>query len=171
MNKLLIIVIFCIFLQNCASKNKGDEIAKKPLEPVNMRDKILERKSNGIFSSKMGSSGGGNYEFATSNILWRAALESFEEMPILSANYSGGLLITDWIGSGNNRESYKIQVTFKSSELSTSSIEIKTFLKKCSENLNSCKVSKGSEKTNREIKNNILQKARALEIKKSKKNN
>lgn len=169
MNKLIIILIFWIFLQNCTSKNKGDEISKKPPEPVNIRDRILEREGNEIFDRKRLNSGGGNYEFATSNVLWRATLESFEEMPILSANYSGGLLITDWIESGNNGESYKIQVTFKSSELSTSSIQIKTFLKKCTDNLNSCKVSMGSENTNQEIKSNIMQRARTLEIKKSKK--
>ena len=35
---------------------------------------------------------GTNYEFASSNPLWRAALDTLDFMPLVSANYSGALL-------------------------------------------------------------------------------
>ena len=40
--------------------------------------------------------GSGNFEFASSNELWRASLDTIDFMPLASANYSGGILITDW---------------------------------------------------------------------------
>ena len=39
---------------------------------------------------------GTNYEFASSNELWRASLDAIDFMPLVSVNYSGGLIITDW---------------------------------------------------------------------------
>ena len=40
--------------------------------------------------------GGGDFQFASSNELWRASLDVIDFMPLASANYSGGMIITDW---------------------------------------------------------------------------
>ena len=34
--------------------------------------------------------------FATKNILWRASLETLDFVPLNSANYAGGMIISDW---------------------------------------------------------------------------
>ena len=52
------------------------------------------------FSNKRG--GSGNFDFASSNELWRASLDTIDFMPLASANYSGGIIITDWYSSGQN---------------------------------------------------------------------
>ena len=39
---------------------------------------------------------GTNYEFSTSNPLWRATLETIDFMPLTTVDYSGGIIITDW---------------------------------------------------------------------------
>jgi len=63
----------------------------------------------------------------------------------------------------NSNESVKIEVRFLDSELKTSSIKVNSFKKRCTKN-NSCKITKNSKNFNLKIKNNILEKARALKI-------
>ena len=43
-----------------------------------------------------GDKKGGTFDFASSNELWRASLDTIEFMPLASASYSGGIIITDW---------------------------------------------------------------------------
>ena len=45
---------------------------------------------------------GGVFDFATSNELWRASLDTLDFMPLISADYGGGILITDWYNENNN---------------------------------------------------------------------
>ena len=56
--------------------------------------------------------GGGSFEFATSNALWRAALDTIDFMP-LATNYSGGLIITDWYSENNNTQKESIKISIK----------------------------------------------------------
>ena len=164
---ILIFTIGCSVLKG--DKKEGEVKKRKKTLESNMKERILARDDGGIFNSAKSGIGGTTYEFATSNVLWRASLQSLQDLPIASANYSGGLLISDWIDSNAEGTSYKIQVNFKSNELATTSLEIKTFLKKCSANYTSCRLSNGSAETNAEIKNKILNIARVLKIEDDKK--
>lgn len=163
-------VFITVFTFGCSSlTEKGEgELIKKKTPEANMKERILNRESAGIiFSGKGiigGTSGGTSYEFATSNVLWRASLQSLKDMPIASANYSGGVLITDWIDSNEIGTTYKIQINFKSNELAATSLDVQTFLKKCSSNYTNCKLSSASEETIASIKNKILNTARSLVI-------
>jgi hypothetical protein len=161
-----LLVFITLFTTGCSSlKEKGEEdIIKKETPNPNMRERILSRESVGIFDSARSRMGGTSYEFATSNVLWRASLQSLKGMPIASANYSGGVLISDWIDSEEVGSTYKIQINFKSNELAVSSLDVQTFLKKCSSNYTNCKLSTGSEETSAAIKNKILNTARSLTI-------
>jgi len=167
-------IFMAIFTTGCSylkgNKDEGGLSKGKKTPTVNMKDRVLERETPGIFSSAKSRLGGTTYEFATSNVLWRASLQSLQDVPIASANYSGGILISDWIDSSETGTSYKIQVNFKSNELAATSLDIKTFLKKCSANYTSCKLSNGSPKTNTEIKSKILNIARSLKIADDRKN-
>ena len=52
-------------------------------------------------------------DFANSNELWRATLDTIDFMPLVSANYSGGIIITDWYNdSSSTGQSVKISVRF-----------------------------------------------------------
>ena len=159
-------VFITVFTFGCSSlKEKGEEgLLKKKTPEANMKERILSREGPGIFSSGQSIIGGTSYEFATSNVLWRASLQSLKDVPIASANYSGGVLITDWIDSKEVGATYKIQINFKSNELAVSSLDVQTFLKKCSSNYTNCKLSTGSEETSAAIKNKILNTARSLTI-------
>ena len=165
------ILIFTIGCSVLKGDQKEGEVKKRKKTPeASMKERILARDNSGIFNSAKSGIGGTTYEFATSNVLWRASLQSLQDVPIASANYSGGILISDWIDSSETGTSYKIQVNFKSNELAATSLDIKTFLKKCSANYTSCKLSNGSPKTNTEIKSKILNIARSLKIADDRKN-
>ena len=76
--------------------------------------------------------GGGVFEFASSNELWRASLDTIDFMPLASVNYSGGIIITDWYSTDqNSNESIKISIRFLTNEIRSDALDIKVFNKKC----------------------------------------
>jgi len=172
--KKIFIILFSCFaltLNSCKIFKKEEQVTqsdeqvtvkKKRLNP-NMKERVLERETPGIFNSSRLQKGT-TYDFATSNVMWRATLETLDFMPLTSVNYSGGLVLTDWYSPklGTN-ESIKIEVRFLDSELKASSIKVNSFKKKCAKD-NNCQITKSSKEFNSKIKNNILEKARALKI-------
>ena len=74
----------------------------------------------------------GTFEFASSNELWRASLDTIDFMPLASVNYSGGIIITDWYSTdASSNESIKISIRFLSNEIRSDALDIKVFNKKC----------------------------------------
>ena len=66
--------------------------------------------NNNIFSDKQKA---GVFDFASSNELWRASLDTLEFMPLSLANYRGGIIVTDWYASeGSIDESVIITIRF-----------------------------------------------------------
>ena len=107
-----------------------------------------------------------NYEFASSNPLWRATLETLDFMPLASANYSGGIVITDWYSENNSpNESVKISVRFLTNEIRSDALDINVFIKKCSQNLTGCSVSKNNGDLVADLNLSILKKATKYEKK------
>ena len=119
----------------------------------------------------LGRRGGTNYEFSTSNPLWRASLEIIDFMPLSTVDYSGGIIITDWYNDSNNtNDSIKITVRFMSNEIQSNSIKIIVHNKKCKTN-EVCSINEIDSNIKFELQRSILAKAAALELelKKSKK--
>ena len=176
LKKILNFIVFStlvISTISCSSQKKAgddEQLVKKKRREVNM-DKRAEAASGKLF----GNLGGGNksttYEFATSNILWRASLESLDFIPLNTIDYSGGLIVSDWYSTDYSGESIKITVRFLSNELKASSIDVKTFKKNCKNE--KCKTLAMNNGFNNKIKDNIIAKARDLKIKEetTKKNN
>ena len=107
-----------------------------------------------------GKGKGTSYEFASSNPLWQATLDTLDFMPLVSANYSGGIVITDWYSENNSpSESVKISVRFLSNEIRSDALNINVFLKKCSQNLTNCSISKNNNDLVADLNLNILKKA------------
>ena len=80
-------------------------------------------------------------------------------MPLALANYSGGILVTDWYNDGSSEnESVKISVRFLSNEIRSDSLAIKVFYKKCSINEN-CVVTDRSDSLSMQLSKKILTKA------------
>ena len=51
-----------------------------------------------------GATRGGDFDFASSNPLWRGAIDVLDFVPLTNASYSGGIIITEWFSSENNSE-------------------------------------------------------------------
>ena len=80
-------------------------------------------------------------------------------MPLLSANYSGGIIVTDWYTENQKiGESIKIAIRFLTNEVRSDALNIKVFYKKCSSYEN-CAISERSGKLVTELNKKILQKA------------
>ena len=60
---------------------------------------------------------GGTFDFASSNELWRASLDTIDFMPLASVNYGGGIIITDWYSDGSSDEAIKISIRFLTNEV------------------------------------------------------
>ena len=122
-----------------------------------VKKNIEEGKGFRLFDGK---SSGTTYDFASSNPLWQATLDTLDFMPLVSANYSGGIVITDWYSENNTpNESVKISVRFLTNEIRSDALDIDVFLKKCSENLTNCSISKNNNDLVADLNLNILKKA------------
>ena len=101
---------------------------------------------------------GGKFEFANANPLWRASLDIIDFMPLLSVDYGGGIIITDWYGEENTNDEIKITIQFLSNEVRSDALSIKVFKKKCT-NLSNCKVIESQSDIDQELKVAILKRA------------
>ena len=163
---IVLSIICMLFLSAC--KNAGD--ARK--RPPNVKDRVQKNIEEGRGFTLMGSAKKniGEFDFASSNELWRASLDTLDFMPLALANYSGGVIVTDWYSdSDNNDESVKISIRFLSNEVRSDALKIKVFYKNCSAQLD-CKITDKSGALSDELTNKILTQAALYEKeKKSKK--
>ena len=68
--------------------------------------------------------------------MWRATIEILDFVPLSSADYGGGIVITDWYAdTGNEKESIKIMVQFLSNEVRADGIKVIVYNKFCSDGL------------------------------------
>ena len=109
----------------------------------------------GIFGSANKKRGGGTFEFASSNELWRASLDTLDFMSFSNVDYSGGLIITDWYSETENNQSIKITVRFMSNEIRADGIKITLHQRICGSN-NSCAIKEVRSSLNEEIKSKIF---------------
>ena len=149
-------LVFLIFLNSCAGGMPGADAKKFPPNPDERIKKNLE-EGRGFRLDNAFKKKGGDFEFASSNELWRASLDILDFMPLLSANYSGGIIITDWF-SRDNKDSIKITLRFLTNEVRSDAIDIKVFYKKCNLEMN-CTIFQQEGDLEKELKKEILKKA------------
>jgi hypothetical protein len=157
---LILGLISALLLNSCKGGIPGADAKKYPPDPKERVKKNLEEGRGFRLDNAMRANrGSGNFEFASSNELWRASLDVIDFMPLLSANYSGGIIITDWYSeNNNNQESIKITLRFLTNEIRSDAIDIKIFYKKCDNQMN-CAVKERQSNLNTELKKEILKKA------------
>ena len=152
------ILSLIILLASCKNgKLPGSDARKIPYDPKERVKRNLEQgKGFRLDNLIQGSQRGGDFQFASSNELWRASLDVIDFMPLASANYSGGMIITDWyVDSTNPNESIKINIRFLTNEIRSDALSIKIFYKTCTD-LNKCLVSEKSGPLSKELKKEIL---------------
>ena len=157
--KILPLFIIILFLSACNGKIPGADARKIPYDPNERVKRNLEQGKGFRIDESFSKKGTGNFEFATANELWRASLDTIDFMPIATANYSGGILITDWYSDNENlNESIKISIRFLTNEVRSDALDIKIFYKVC-ENVVNCKITQQSGDLKTELTREILKKA------------
>ena len=158
---LIKIVLLLTILVNLNSCGFYRPVSAKdyPPEPEKRVQKNLQEGKGFTLMGNVNKKGGGDFNFATSNEMWRASLDILDFMPLTSADYGGGLIITDWYSDqGNADDSIKISIRFLSNEIRADALKIKVFSKECGKT-NSCKVSQSNPKIENELKVAILKRA------------
>ena len=111
----ILLLSFLYFLNSCGIY-RPVSAKDYPPEPEKRVAKNIEEGRG--FRLMGGDKKGGTFDFASSNELWRASLDTIDFMPLASANYSGGIIITDWYtDTVNLDESVKISIRFLTNEI------------------------------------------------------
>lgn len=163
-------IFFClILLSNCeALKPKKVDTRKTPINAQAAARKNIEEGKGVSIKSLLGNKGT-NFEFSSSNPMWRASLDTLDFLPLTTVDYSGGVIITDWYNNGSDEnESIKITVRFLSNEITSRSLKIIVHKKNCPTNSN-CAIKELKSKINEELVSSILKKASLLEAEITKK--
>ena len=147
----LVLLLLAIFLNSCGIELPGADARKYPPDPkLRVAKNIEEGRGFRLMDSLKKKSG--TFEFATSNELWRASLDTLDFMPLASVNYSGGIIITDWYSTDqSSNESIKISIRFLTNEVRADALDIKVFNKECLTQTN-CTISEKSGDLTMELK-------------------
>ena len=175
MFKIIKISLFIIFLTvsltACkALKPKWTDTRKVP---VDARERALKnvKEGRGVSISGLAKNrGGGQYEFSTSNPMWRASLEILDFLPLTTVDYSGGMIITDWYSESNSDESIKITVRFLSNEVRSDNLKIIVHKKKCVSATDCVVTQLGNNEISNELQLSIIKTAARFEKEDKKKN-
>ena len=142
--------------KNFFKKVDARKVSPDPKERVK---KNLEEGRGFRLDNMTKNRGSGNFEFSSSNELWRASLDTIDFMPLATANYSGGIIVTDWYSEEQKiGESIKITIRFLTNEIRADALDIKVFYKKCNTALD-CEINQNDGVLKNELKKTILKKA------------
>ena len=180
--KILNYLVITLFLLSLAStivscgpfKPKYTDLRKVPGNPKDKREKNIREgrgfRAQGMFEKK----NSGNFQFASSNEMWRATLDLLDFTPLSNVDYSGGIIITDWFSESSDQDPIKISVRFLSNEIRADGLNVIIYKKICKKNeKTNCKTIKDNTTLGSEIKLAILKKAaiiKSSEVSKHQKN-
>jgi|TARA_B110000483_G_C18131565_1_gene517840 hypothetical protein len=173
MNKIITtsLILLLFLFTSCGLYKKTD--ARKVSPNVEKRvEKNLE-SGKGISFRAFGN-GSGTFDFASSNEMWRASIETLDFVSLTNASYSGGIIITDWFkgNSSENRE-LKITIQFLANEIRADALSIAVHEKICDAiNSQNCTITKVNSTISGDLKLAILKKAALIKndsLKKKKK--
>ena len=164
LTKYPILILLFTFLISC-----GDPLAKLPGgsrdTPSDGRERAKKNLEQGKGISLKGIGGGKTtYEFSSSNPMWRATFDVIDFMPLVTVDYSGGMIISDWYADNNNsNESIKISIRFLSNEVRSDSLKIIVHKRICNTSSNCRTMVSQSNVIKDELRSTILRKAALLQ--------
>jgi len=171
-DKILYYPIITLFLLSLAStivscgplKPKYTDLRKIPGNPKEKREKNIREGRGFRAMGMLEKKGSGNFQFASSNEMWRATLDLLDFTPLSNVDYSGGIIITDWFSENSDQDPIKISVRFLSNEIRADGLKVIIYKKICKKNdKNDCKTIKDDTTLGQEIKLAILKKAAIIE--------
>jgi hypothetical protein len=172
LSKFICFIYLCSFLNSCGGIPKSGDARTMEMEGFERAKKNVEEGRGFSLTGAVKNRGGTNYEFSTSNPLWRATFDVIDFMPLINVDYSGGMIITDWYTDSNtSNDSLKFTIRFLSNEIRADSLKIIIHKKTCKIQSN-CIIQKiASTKLENAIRTDIIKKAAFLEAQsKGKKN-
>ena len=102
---------------------------------------------------------------AVNAFLWRASLDTINFIPLVSADPFGGVIITDWYTPAEQpAERMKVQVTILDRELRADGVRVSVFKQTQNAKGGGWVDAQVDQRTNTEIENAILTRARQLRI-------
>ena len=164
--KVVYYPVITLFLLSLASivvscgpfKPKYTDLRKIPGDPKLKRERNI-KEGRGFRAMQMfEKKGSGNFEFASSNAMWRATLDLLDFTPLSNVDYSGGVIITDWFSESGDQDPIKITVRFLSNEIRADGLKVIIHKKICKK-IDDCKIVKIDSTLGQEIKLAILKKA------------
>ena len=160
-------IIACFFLfsliVSCGGFKKVDT-RKVPISGIERaKQNVKEGRGVGIGQIINKGRGSTNYEFSTSNPMWRATLDILDFLPLSTVDYSGGVIISDWYTDNSDKnQALKITVRFLSNVVRSNSLKITVHRKRCSVN-QTCKIELFQSRIQEELVASILREATLLE--------
>ena len=155
----LIGIVVLGFLSSCGIYAPSDARTVSPNSKERVKKNLEEGKGLSMKKMMGGGLGGTNYQFASSNPMWRATLEILDFLPLANVDYSGGIITTDWYNEGTaSDESIKITVRFLTNEIRSDGLKIIVHKKRCNIQ-QKCTVKKISSTLEHELQIAILKKA------------
>ena len=126
---------------------------------------IREGRGFRVMGMIEGNKGGGNFQFASSNEMWRASLDLLDFTPLSNVDYSGGIITTDWYNEGTaSEESIKITIRFLSNEIRADAVKVIVHKRICNKSQR-CRTKKIRSALEVELKNSILRVATLMQKK------
>ena len=164
MFKKVVIILFIPLFLILANCNKN--IKDAGLGAEEKRRKNIEEGRGVSLKGIVGNRGGStNYEFSSSNPMWRASLETLDFLPMTTVDYAGGMIISDWYSdnTASSNESIKITIRFLSNEVRSNSLKIIVHKKIC-KTISSCNTSiLENSAISQELMTTIVRKAALME--------
>ena len=136
--------------------------------PVNAQERARQNveEGKGVSINKMlRGRGNTNFQFSSSNPLWRASLEILDFLPMTTVDYAGGMIISDWYSdnTNNSNESIKITIRFLSNEIRSDSLKVIAHKKTC-KTIQSCNtIILENSAIGQELVSSIIKKAAILD--------
>lgn len=169
-NKSIVIPLFLsIFLFSCAKTDPitGEKVLIEQ-DPRKKAREFVEKDGSILGGIGIGNKQTNTFEFASSNVLWRATLKTLDFLPLSNTDYSGGVIVYDWYSEKDEKEQIKISVRFLDNDLKSSSIQILGHKKIC-DNSGKCFTKSIERNLSEEIKDSIISAARLIKIEDTKK--
>jgi len=135
--------------------------------PPNADERVAQnqKEGKGLRLGSLGRGKGGDFQFASSNEMWRAAIEILDFVPLTNVDYGGGIIVTDWYSDSNSQnESVKIMIQFLTNEIRSDALKVNIYKKECLTD-NNCQTQILKTRLTSEIKLAILKKAALLKKK------
>ena len=162
--RILSAFLIVIFLTTSCGIYKPVDARKVPVQGDKRARQAIE-EGRGISLGNV-MKRGTTFEFSTTNPMWRASLDILDFIPLTNADYSGGVIITDWYStSASPNERCKLNIFISGMRLKTENLKVTSF---CQEFKDPSWINKKvDQEDNIKIENAILNKAKKLKLQSS----